>query len=326
MKKSTSFVVSLFALLLATAVWHMRDTPSAASPAEAKADESPIPTESKKFILEKQNGSLLQSIASTTNSPAVDLSKNFYKKSQTATDLRIFVESVKINPQEGGAIYAFDALQQCKILRSQLPSAKIERIRNSIQNQLEPLSERRLAAIDWLNKRCIGFTESELSVAEQNFLLSWGVEKDPLFNLRHRIIKRDRSESPEALLGEILKTQDPLLLAAVPTLSAFENTPTSKGGAVSYLDGEKFGGLDFEGYVSAWNWAICAVAETCGIQNEQLQLSCALSGECADSTPDHIRYVLGSEERFGRVAAVSNRLQQVIRDRNVQALLPKKKG
>lgn len=235
------------------------------------------------------------------------------------------MEATKQEVQSGGAYYAYDALLQCRLLREiDLRPEKVAALRQQLAVDDNEMAKRRLASLDWLEKRCAGFTDAELGWDEEKYLLSWAVTKDPLMALRRRAHQFDRNnnEARQQLLQDMLATQDPLLLEGVRGVSSVVDR-AGDGEPAAYLDGVRDGGLDKVDYMYAWNIAICRVAGSCSVQDVRLQTECALAGECFDSVPAHIQHDVDTQERFERISAVAGRLQQVILNRDVAALLPR---
>lgn len=140
------------------------------------------------------SAALAQSAASSIAPKDEGSSTTLYARSRTATDLRVFVEAVKREIEKGGAFYANEALLQCRLLRSvELRPEKAAALRRQLTVAADEVAKRRLASLDWLERRCDGFTDAELGGDEQNYLHSWGVAKDPLMALRRRAHQLDRS-------------------------------------------------------------------------------------------------------------------------------------
>lgn len=286
-------------------------------------------------------GKNIANVASASDVPAPELApvaaphvmagiahkSTLFTRAQTATDLRVFVEAVKREAESGGAFYANEALLQCRLLRNTgLRPESVAALRQKLAMNPDEVSKQRLASLDWLDRRCSGFTDAELSGDEQSYLLSWGVEKDPLMALRRRAHKLDRSNATarQQLLAEMLATQDPLLLEGARGVSMEERA--GDGAPVAYLDGVENGGLDIEGYIYAWDLAICRVAGSCNAQDAKLKAECAFAGECLDSVQARVLRAVGSREKFDRISSVADRLQQVIRNQDTKALLDPRRG
>lgn len=321
MNKVALALTFAFAAAMAGGAWHLsRDNePQALAsevPLQGKTPPALPSTDETSIAAEREAAATPQDVA---RKPAL------YARSRTATDLRLFVEAAKQEVESGGAYYAFDALLQCRLLReADLRPEKVMALRQQLAVDDNKTAKRRLASLDWLEKRCAGFTEAELGWSEEKFLLSWAVTKDPLMTLRRRAHQVDRNDTAarQQLLRDMLATQDPLLLEGVRGVSSFVDR-TGDGEPATYLDGVRDGGLDSVDYMYAWKLAICGVAGSCTVQDAQLQTDCALAGECFDSVPARVQHDVGTQERFERISAVAGRLQQVISNRDVNALLPR---
>lgn len=324
--RSVIFVVILAIACIAISLYfgfrkkHVTPSPHASiataketPPTETRGDQSSAPPASGVATNNRATG--LPSDASSAKSR---LNKDF----GTASDLRVFVEHAKQMPEAGGVFYANAALVECRLLRTDgLRAEKLELRRSKLRSESEPQSVRRLEALAQLERRCAGFTDAELSVDEQAFLLHWGAPKDPLASLRREAVRSTKTGVNERIeiLRRVLQSNDPLLMEGAKSLSMNLSETTSD---IAYVDGLPFGELDAARYFSAWDLAICEHFSTCSTIDSRLQMECAFGGGCFDSVYARVRSQLSSEKEYLTVARVSSRLRQAIITGMVDIFLP----
>jgi hypothetical protein len=238
-----------------------------------------------------------------------------------AADLRIFVEKAKQRPERGGALYAAAALFECSLLRD-AQSARLSQLKQQLSTDRGAQAAQRLAALQWLEQRCVGFTTTEVSLADEAFLREWGQGKDALLALKARVMKANPPDDVQRrqLLTEVLATGEPLLL---PLVQGLATAPSDdRGGFATFLDGQPYAGLDAEGFAAAWRLMSCQVTSSCALRDSQLMQQCAFDGRCAQSIEAGVRIAAHSTKEYERIQAVAERLTQVIKGGDPTPLLP----
>lgn len=245
-------------------------------------------------------------------------------RSRTAADLRVFVFEAKKEIERGGAYYAHEALLECRLFReSFLRSDRAASLRHRLETDDGPSARSRLVALDSLEKRCAGFTDEELGVKEQLFLLGWATEKDPLMALRRRVTNVDRSNAVTQgdLLASMMATGDPRILGAVRGVAMVRDSDNPDE-LVSYLNGAKFGGMDEESYIYAWDIAVCEVTQSCLLPSPELRAECAVEGRCFDSVQARVLSAVGDKARFDRINETAGQIREALSRKDARAFLP----
>ncbi|MFT3663573.1 hypothetical protein [Piscinibacter sp.] len=240
-----------------------------------------------------------------------------------SADLRVFVEAMKRSSELGAMLYAMAATMECSTLReSWLQDDVVARKKIELKDGSSEASARRLGDLEWLQRRCAGFSSHELSLSEDQFLRQWARGKDALAALNSSLFEKAESRAEvQSRLNAVLASGDPLLEQRwLPSLAS-----TAVAGQelpVSYLDGVPFGGLDQVGYWQAWRLALCARRGDCEMPNSELAMQCAFEGQCYASERAAVEAAALSTNTLPRVREVALRLEQVLATKQVSALLP----
>jgi len=252
-------------------------------------------------------------------------SSTMFNQYADASDLRLFVEESKRRVARGGIFYASAALDECRALKAEIEGsaslADAVKLAASTALAGQPMTPR-MRALAVLQGRCANFTADELGVAEQRSMIAWGRAQDPLARLRARLLEGATGlqdpEKRQVLMKELLAVGDPGMLELVRGLA------WSSSGELSsiYVDGQAFGGLDGEQFDTAWMLMTCAIAERCGSRGIVVEQNCGLADKCAESLAALLRSRAGSDEEYRKIAAVADRLTQIVLSRQVSALLP----
>ena len=316
---SVATAAAAIAIAIAVSTWHfMRDGPTRVPQTTVSSPSTTAVIAGVPTSTEAPKGQPTP-VSSTASAPGL------FRQMQTAADLRVFAEAAKRSPGAGGVLYATSAVAECRLLRNAVSSAETNAaLRRDLVSKSDEHSRQRLASLDWLEERCVGFSTEELGRSDLVFMLEWGGSKDPLLALKQQVRQSGNLDATKRaeLVDSLLATSDPLLLDGVRGASSVRDASSDLGSA-EYLDGVKFGGLDAEGYIYAWDLAICAVAQSCSSDyNANLRSNCALGDECYASEQARVRSASGSDDRYQRIATVSQRLVQVVQQRNSVALRP----
>jgi hypothetical protein len=242
-----------------------------------------------------------------------------------ARDLRVFVESAKRRPEDGGVAYAIDTLVMCQGL-SELATSAARRQREMAQGPADLLAAR-LNALERLTHRCAGFTREELS-RDPPELWKSAATSDPLLAWRSRRSQatRDRDYGQRRQLAiELFEMRDPLLLASglASVVGVYE-----QGKAVVYLDGRRFGGLAAEDFWSAVGLLECSFGVPCDESDIYVLHACALEGACFSDRIELYRQQMfrDAPATFEAILRVRDRLVDAIRRGDIDAFKPPPSG
>lgn len=242
-----------------------------------------------------------------------------------APDLRVFVESAKRRPEDGGVAYAIDTLVMCQGL-SELASSSAQLQREMAQEPADPLAAR-LNALERLTRRCAGFTREELSRAPLQLWQS-AATSDPLLAWRARRLQatRDRDYGQLRQLAiELFQMGDPLSLTSglASAVEVYE-----QGKPVVYLDGRRFGGLAAEDFWSAVGLLECSFGVPCDGSDIYVLRACALEGACFSDRIELYRQQMfrDAPATFEAILRVRDRLVDAIRRGDIDAFKPPPTG
>lgn len=257
--------------------------------------------------------------ASGTARGALDTNKMFVDMN-TAADLRVFVETVKTKP--GGYLYASKALDECRILRSQLATPQAVTAVKA-KALTDPNVQTQVDAMEWLAKRCAGFTDAELGHDEHVFLIQTARRRDTLYPMFAKATsgKISDPEARAALMTQLLASKDPTLIDTAIGMASVLSPLGDR--SVRYVDGVPFGGLSVDSYFDAWRLAACAVAGTCEIRDSQVMHYCALEGKCARDVSSLVASMYTDPIEYAKVQALALRLRSIIDAADTRRLLPK---
>jgi hypothetical protein len=249
--------------------------------------------------------------------PVPEASRLFVAMS-SAADLRVFAEAAKKEP--GGYVYAIRAVNECRTLReAQLPARPAAVAQT--QAALDPSLRAQAEALEWLSRRCEGFTNAELGASELKFLVQTAKERDGLFGVLARAqAPTADSASREASLGDALRSKDPTLISSV-AWSMGQLTPKGDSSVV-FVDGQPFGGLDAGSFAAAWSLATCSVTGTCGVRDSQVAQSCAFDGKCTQDAASLALADYRQADDIAKVRALAAQLEAIIASGDVRRLRP----
>lgn len=295
---------------------------------QAAAPSASTPPQQTSQVREAQIGEPMSRNAglpqvSPSKSSAGSSGLDLFLEMNRADDLRRFVEAAKRTP--GGAMYAVEALRECRAVRTMLPDpSTVSQIRGTVTSA--PNSDARELALARLLKRCEGFTSDEMSIDEAAHVARTAREqRDRIASLAadvHRLSTKEQKVSERTeLMKTALEMRDPIALKYVQS-SLWILDASTPNSAVAFVDGKRFGGLDAEGYISAWRMASCAYLATCGVYDSQLLQACALEGVCAGDVASYVRSRAANDEAFGKIAATARLIQQILDSGELNRLMP----
>lgn len=243
-----------------------------------------------------------------------------------AADLRVFVEKAKRSPERGGIYYASLALVDCMAMRaSQLGPQALARRRSVISSNPTESTPQQLAALDWLEARCGGFSSDELRPRELELLETAGKGRDRLYDLRSRAMSLASSNQHDtqhrfALVEDLLKSGDPVLIEQAVWMAGRSNA--SQGSAAAYLDNEAHAGLGAEHFALALRLMSCRLTDSCGMKDLQIHHDCVVEARCASSIAKGVQLDAGSTKDHQRISRVADRLLDVVRAADPAPLMP----
>jgi hypothetical protein len=192
-----------------------------------------------------------------------------------ARDLRVFAETAKQRPSEGGIAYADAAIAYCISLRG--VKERMASVERQAANDAA-FGARRMKFISDLLRRCDSFTAEELGGTSVEALFKSGLSTDPIIQARAKlhVWSRLTKQEREATAQAVLDMKDPILLQR---LGSFYQV--SEGDSqVVYFNGKAFGGVDPIAFQMALNLLPCAFGQPCDSSDAEVVNACAIDGLC----------------------------------------------
>lgn len=213
----------------------------------------------------------------------LEIAKAYY----ASKDLRAFAEMAKKRPQEGGATYAFSALNICIFIR------KVADVKATDYTNAD-LFAKKQAALNDLRYRCHGFTSRDLSLEGKNEFVGGIVESGDLLERVRNDFFQLVQENPFTatqrlkLMNGLAELQDPATIA----LYAIEASRyyNDKNQQSYWVNGETYadnGGRDL--VEDAWRWASCQLGVDCKANSLLLLTFCVHDNKCFDSIDMYYR-------------------------------------
>jgi hypothetical protein len=235
-----------------------------------------------------------------------------------ASDLRVFVESIKGQP--GAALYIVPVLIDCGGIREKTVSQQLQALQT--RAALDPSLAKRANDAAWLVKRCEGFTTAELSNTELGHVGSVARQRDNLYKLSSDLKQANLRTAAETVsaASKLLATGDPILIA-----NAFGATMTSDartGEFVNYVDGRRYEGSDRSIYQNAQQLAICQFTMTCDLRDNEVALNCALEDACFDDRESLIRGGYTDPAEAEKLRQLTARLLEILQRGEITRLMP----
>jgi hypothetical protein len=242
------------------------------------------------------------------------------KRLNESDNIKAFVEYARQHPEQGGLAYASTATIYCTGVRESV--AQLRNRAGAIAASNQATANRRLAAIDELERQCQGFGPGDSGIA----LLHEGISRgDVVLAAKERLAQlRGRPFEEQVLVAkEVASLKDPQVIQALLSFGITTDA-RSKEPPINYLDGKPFGGLPPRDYVTAWNVALCSFGWDCASARHVSVLeACAREGKCAANFLELLRadYVK-HPERWQQVMDTASRLVSVIDASELAAFAP----
>ncbi|MBR7782653.1 hypothetical protein [Undibacterium luofuense] len=211
----------------------------------------------------------------------LEIAKAYY----ASKDLRAFAEMAKKRPQEGGATYAFNAINICIDIQK-IPDIKASDYTDAV------LFGKKQSALNDLRYRCQGFLSKELtqqglselskSMSDAKDLLAQ--KRDGYFQTMGGLAqeKAPSAEQRQKLLIDLADLQDPDTIARFGIgASVYFN---EKNELSFWVSGETYATRERRALIEdAWSWASCYLGVDCGANSLILLTRCASDSKCFDS-------------------------------------------
>jgi hypothetical protein len=235
-----------------------------------------------------------------------------------ASDLRVFVESIKGQP--GAALYIVPVLIDCGGIREKTVSQQLQALQ--ARAALDPSLAKRANDAAWLVKRCEGFTTAELSNTELGHVGSVARQRDNLYRLRSDLKQANLRTAAETVsaASKLLATGDPMLLDAAFAVTRTSNTKTDE--FVNYVDGQRYEGAGLAIFLSAQQLAICQFTMTCDLRDNEVALNCALENACFNNRELLIRSEYTDPAEAEKLRQLTARLFEILQRGEVSRLMP----
>lgn len=261
------------------AVWRWYQTP--AELAVVAPNPALTAAQSRQSVAPVQTGPQSASALLQAKGKTLEIAKAYY----ASKDLRAFAEMAKKRPQEGGATYAFNAINMCIDIQK-IPDIKAGDYTDAT------LFGKKQAALNDLRYRCQGFLSKELtqpeffelskSMSDANDLLAQ--KRDAYFQMMGGLAqeKSPSAEQCQKLLNDLADLQDPDTIARFGTgASVYFN---EKNELSFWVNGETYATRERRALVEdAWSWASCYLGVDCSANSLMLLSRCASDGKCFDS-------------------------------------------
>lgn len=244
--------------------------------------------------------------------------KGLFVDISRAADLRVFAESVRSRPAEGGLFYERQALARCREVRDILSTATDAALVNG------PSLSKTLEARSKLQLLCGTFIDSELSERRPLDPYVKSVSKsagDPLLTLKEQSIGLNpRDPKFQSVVDGIVKSADPFLIRA---------TPLGFNGEGFTFEGTQFRSpSDVAIYVSALELAGCYMGEDCGRNDFAVTSYCAATGQCLSSRVEVVKSKLSAtyqvySEKLTAIEGLAQRIATAVLSGTASVFLAK---
>jgi hypothetical protein len=257
---------------------------------------------------------------SVSTAPTPGVSAGIVRLLNESNNLKAFADHAKQHPEQGGLAYAANVTIYCTGVRESVAQLRKQAAKIAASNQAT--ANRRLAAIDELERRCQGFGPNESGIA----LLHEGIARGDVVLAAKERLAQTRGlpfEQQLPVAKEALALRDPQVIQALMSLGVTSDE-TSKEPPVNYLDGKPFGGLSPRDYTTAWNVALCSFGWDCvSSRSEQVLEACAAQNRCAANFLDVLRGDYRNDpDRWQQVMNTASRLVSVLGASELEAFAP----
>ena len=221
-----------------------------------------------------------------------------------ATSLRAFVFEALKKPEQGGYLYAIQALAFCGRQAKLADDASATAARRD--------------ALAALVARCDMSKEDMREVSRQAEADRYAnYERDPFLRLVVESMETEAPAQRQATVKAILDSGDPLALEAVPLFARHGKPGEEKRGV--YFGGRYYDGADNTLFNHAFKLAQCEFGIDCGAGSLVTLAACIDQGWCAASYREALRIGLGP--RFAEAEALAAQIAAAIGERKVGAFV-----
>ncbi len=222
----------------------------------------------------------------------------------TATSLRAFVFEALKKPEQGGYLYAIQALAFCGRQGKLADEANADTARREASAALAV--------------RCDISKDEMRAVSRQAEADRYAnYERDPFLRLVVESMETQDPAQRQATVKAILDSGDPLAFEAVPLFARHGKPGEEKRGV--YFGGRYYDGADNTLFNHAFKLAQCELGIDCGPASLVTLAACIDQGWCAASYREALRVGLGA--RFAEAEVLAVQIAAAIRARNVGAFV-----
>ena len=230
-------------------------------------------------------------------------------------DVKAFVLDALKQPEQGGAYYALLASEACKQGFKAMKSGVDDAIKSVVEKE-GTISPERMAAINAVADRCIGFSEGEAGTlqAEASRL---GIEsRDPLYALLLAVLNAEGApEYDKAIEATFTSGSAALLSTHFFAERFFRMTSTDTNGVITTrFNGQSYVSKTDRDILSAGaSLGACVEGEYCEI-DQQMRMQCGGLGNCYATREEYMReqWLSGDKASLDRAMKIAEQIRQAI--------------